>query len=538
MHKTFVSALTLMLTFISGMLLAQSPEERVMKDYPKLYNDFKSQVGAQKAHYIIAIDISSSMKSMEASVKSNLKNFLSALPDGDKITLIQMANEAETKIVNLTDYTEIKSSTRSNIISYIANLKFKKKGETGDGSDGYTMTELIVDALKKPGSSADMKYVFVFSDFEYYDKNKFTGNDGYNKNALPWKSLKSKIDKDSKARVFGLIIKSPKETRAVYESELKDIFSNFSKVECPDDAAILNMWFETKKSEILRDRLAEYLTKKIENQKDALVLKASGLGKELSISPKTPELSVVFTEAELDATSLAEVQKTSESRPLIGSFSPKARVITVKAKPRAPKYTNLKHPAHTPSDPYNEVDKLLKEVNKLPEPQFAEYKIEVYEGKPYLAWYIGWPLVAVLGFWVISILYHLLTYKPDKRWNLSATIRNAPLSNVNGNELKSFDPKSITSVPFECGQGAKDYSIEECGFKFSISSKRNILCIPFLKRGYYITKISGGEMAFVKNRKEQRVSTGESIWIGSPKATPVGAVQVKKNDHFFIINIR
>lgn len=531
MHKTFVLTLTFLLTFISGVLVAQSPEERVMQDYPKLYNDFKAEVGGQKAHYIIAIDISSSMKSMEASVKSNLKNFLSALPDGDKITLIQMANEAETKIVNLTDYTEIKSSTCSNIISYIENLKFKKKGDTGDGSDGYSMTELIVDALKKPGSSADMKYVFVFSDFEYYDKNKFTGSDGYNKNALPWKSLKSKIDKDSKARVFGLIIKSPKETRAVYESELKDIFSNFSKVECPDDAAILNMWFETKKSEILRDRLDEYLTKKIENQKDALVLKASGLGKELSISPKSPELSVVFTEAQLDANSLSEVQKTSESRPLIGSFSPKPQIITVKAKLRAPKYTNPEHPAHRPSDPYNEADKLL-------DPQFEEYKIEVYQGKPYLPWYIGWPLVGILGFWILSIIYHLISYKADKRWNLSAFIRNAPLSNVNGNELKSFDPKSIKSVPFEIGQGAKDYSIEECGFKFSISSKRNILCIPFFKRGYYITKISGGEMAFVKNRKEQRISTGEALWIGSPKAAPVGSVQVKKgSDQYVIVKI-
>lgn len=526
MHKTFVSALTLMLTFISGMLLAQSPEERVMQDYPKLYIDFKSEVGAQKAHYIISIDISSSMKSMEASVKNNLKNFVSALPDGDKITLIQMADKAETKIVNLTDYTEINSSTRSGIISYIANLKFKKDGETGDGSDGFTMTKLITDGLKKPGSSADMKYVFIFSDFEYWSsKNK------YNKNAESWASLKSKIVKESRAKVFGLIIKEPAKVGAVYERELKDIFTDFSKVSCPDDPAILNQWFNTKKSEILYDRLAEYLTKKIENQKDSLILKASGLGKELSITPKSPDLSVVFTEAELDANSLSEVQKTSESRPLIGSFSPKPQIITVKAKLRAPKYTNPKHPAHTPSDPYNEVDKLL-------DPQFEQYKIEVYEGKPYLPWYIGWPLVGILGFWILSIIYHLISYKADKRWNLSASIRNAPLSNVNGNELKSFDPKSVTSVPFEIGQGAKDYSIEECGFKFSISSKRNVLCIPFFKRGYYITKISGGEMAFVKNRKEQRISTGESLWIGSPKAAPVGAVQVRKgSDQYVIVKI-
>jgi hypothetical protein len=532
MKKNIVhSILLFFFVFTLPIRAQQTPEERVMKDFPKLYNDFKSEVGAQKAHYIIAIDISSSMKTMEASVKYNLKNFISALPDGDKITMIQMANKDETIPVNLIDYAEIKSSTRSDIISYISNLKYKKDGEKGDGSDGYTMTELIIAALKKTGSSADMKYVFVFSDFEYYDKNKFTGNDGYNKDALPWKSLKGKINMESKARFFGLIIKEPKQSRAVYKSELKDIFSNYSEVSCPDNAEILNRWFNTKKSEILNDRLVEYLTRKIENQKEALILKTSDIGKGLTIKPKSPELSAVFSDAELDAACLSEVQKTSKKRPLIGAFSPKPKIITVKAKLRAPNYNNPKHPAHTPSDPYNEVDKLLN-------PQFEEYKIEVYQGKPYLAWYIGWPLVLLLGFWILSVIYHLFTYKADKRWNLSAYLRNAPLSNVNGNELKSFDPKSITSVPFECGQGAKDYSIEESGFKFSIRSKRNILCIPFLKRGYYITKISGGEMTFVKNRKEQKVSTGESIWIGSPKTSPVGAVQVNRNEQFFIINIR
>ena len=460
--------------FISILTInAQSPEERVMQDYPKLYNDFKSEVGAQKAHYIISIDISSSMKSMEASVKNNLKNFVSALPDGDKITLIQMADKAETKIVNLTDYTEINSSTRSGIISYIANLKFKKDRETGDGSDGFTMTKLITDGLKKPGSSADMKYVFIFSDFEYWSsKNK------YNKNAESWASLKSKLVNESRAKVFGLIIKEPAKVGAVYESELKDIFTDFSKVSCPDDPAILNQWFNTKKSEILYDRLAEYLTKKIENQKDSLILKASGLGKELSITPKSPDLSVVFTEAELDATSLTEVHKTSESRPLIGSFSPKPRIITVKAKLRAPKYTNPKHPAHTPSDPYNEVDKLL-------DPQFAEYKVEVYEGKPFLPWYIGWPLVAFLLFWLICILYTILKERRVE-WNIR-------VKGVNENQEEISFSKNILKEDYKKGFNLGnsvngDYKVPNVQWLFRIETRKNVLCLPWKMKdaGHFI----------------------------------------------------
>jgi len=516
--------------FFSENVTAQTPEERYMTDYPKLYNDFKSEVGGQKAHYIIAIDISSSMKSMEASVKSNLKNFISALPDGDKITLIQMADTKETEEVNLTDYTEITSSTRSGIISYIANLKFKKKGETGDGSDGYKMTELITNGLKKPGSSADMKYVFIFSDFEYWtSKNK------YNKNAEPWASLKSKIVKESRAKVFGLIIKEAKEhPEAIYKTELKDFFSNFSEVKCPDNPKILNGWFNIKKSEILNDRLADVLTKKTDNQKEALVLKASGLGKELSISPKYPELSVVFTEAELDAASLAEVQKTSESRPLIGSFSPKPRIITVKAKLRAPKYTNPKHPAHTPSDPYNEVDKLLDPQ------QFAEYKIEVYEGKPYLAWYIGWPLVAVLGFWMLSVLNMMFLKKVTRTWNVRGTIKE---NNGTTTPIKGATPINPTSfcIGRSNAKGNFDVNIDGVGFCFKIESRKNISCLPLpgLKSGYYIANVGTGNAELIDAfKKTTALGNNNFKFLSKPGAfTPV-TVKIKEGNKEFEIKIQ
>ena len=527
MVKSFLIIIVALM--FSTCLFGQSPEKRVMQDYPKLYNDFKAEVGGQKAHYIIAIDISSSMKSMESSVKNNLKNFISALPDGDKITLIQMADKAETKIVNLTDYTEINSSTRSGIISYIANLKFKNDGETGDGSDGFTMTKLITEAIKKPGSSADMKYVFIFSDFEYWSsKNK------YNKDAESWESLKSKNIKESKARIFGLIIKQPTKLLAVYESELKDVFSDFSKVSCPDEPAILNQWFNTKKSEILYDRLAEYLTKKIENQKDALVLKASGLGKELSISPKYSELSVVFTEAELDATSLSEVQKTSESRPLIGSFSPKPKIITVKAKLRAPKYTNPKHPAHTPSDPYNEVDKLL-------DPQFAEYKVEVYEGKPYLQWYIGWPFVVVLGYWILGILYMLFVKKVTRTWSVRGTIKE---NNGTTTPIRGVTP-IINPTSFSIGRsnakGNFDVNIDGVGFCFKIESRKNISCLPLpgMKSGYYIANMGTGNAELMDAfKKTTALGNNNFKYLSKPGAFIPITLKIKEGHKEFEIKIQ
>lgn len=517
MCKNFICLLTLLLTFISGGILGQTPREKVMKDFPSLYTNFQKEVEKQKSRYVFAVDISNSMRDYEGSVKSNLKSFIKELPDGDFITLIQMASTQNTKAILANQ--PLNGATRNLINNYIDGLKFDQSG-----SDGYTMTEKIIQSLNQTGSSEDMKYVFMFTDFEYWTKEN-----AFNKNKVNWKSLGSSIkDKSNRLKVFGLELFQSNRSSAIYKAELKDIFGKLEEISV-SNTAFLNTWFSNMKADILCDRLRFVLDHNTSQENVKLILSASGLGKDLSIKLKSEKMSSVYTTAELETASITEVKKVSESRPWIGAYEPQPVTLTVKARLRSPQYINEKK--STPSDPYNEVDKLL-------DPQFAEYKIEVYEGKPYLAWYIGWPLVALMGFWILSIIYHLLTYKADKRWNLSASLRNAPLNNVNGNELKSFDPKSIKSVPFECGQGAKDYSIEECGFKFSIGSKRNILCIPFFKRGYYITKISGGEMAFVKNRKEQKVSTGESIWIGSPKAAPVGQVQIKKgSDQYVIVKI-
>ena len=143
----------------STCLFGQTPEDMVKKDYPKLYNDFKHEVGSQKARYVFAIDISNSMFPYEAAVKANLQNFVNALPDGDFVTIIQMASMQETR--SIVDNQPVNASTRKLILSYINGLSFNKIG-----SDGFTMTSKIIEAMNQTGSSDDMKYVFMFTDFE------------------------------------------------------------------------------------------------------------------------------------------------------------------------------------------------------------------------------------------------------------------------------------------------------------------------------------------------------------------------------------
>lgn len=453
--------------FSSGVLLAQTPEEMVKKDYPKLYNDFKSEVGSQKARYVFAIDISNSMKPYEAAVKANLQNFVNALPDGDFVSIIQMASMQETR--SIVDNQLVNASTRKLILSYISGLDFNK-----EGSDGYTMTSQIIESMNQTGSSDDMKYVFMFTDFEYWTKEN-----QYNKNAVQWPTLGRKLKGKEGLKVYGLELfqKGGSNIRqgADYKDELKQIFGNVEYVS-GNNSSFLNTWFNNTKANILSERLQYVLKRKTEKENAALILKASGLGNDLAISLKEENMSSVFSTAELDPSSLAEVQQTSEKRPLIGSFSPKPVSITVKAKLRSPKYKNAQK--SSASSEYNEVDKLL-------DPQFAEFKVEVYEGKPYLPWYIGWPLVALLVFWIGSIVLQLLTFKSKKSWRIGVQVYEADEFS------RDIDNQTFNNLPkIEIGNSASQYRIDDCGFDISIEIRKNVL-LPFYKSGYFLVKKSG-----------------------------------------------
>lgn len=464
MSKNFICLLTLLLTIISGGVLAQTPREKVMKDFPSLYTNFQKEVEKQKSRYVFAVDISNSMRDYEGSVKSNLKSFIKELPDGDYITLIQMASTQNTKAILANQ--PLNGATRNLINNYIDGLKFDQSG-----SDGYTMTEKIIQSLNQTGSSEDMKYVFMFTDFEYWTKEN-----AFNKNKVNWKSLGSSIkDKSNRLKVFGLELFQSNRSSAIYKAELKDIFGKLEEISV-SNTAFLNTWFSNMKADILCDRLRFVLDHNTSQENVKLILSASGLGKDLSIKLKSEKMSSVYTTAELETASITEVKKVSESRPWIGAYEPQPVTLTVKARLRSPQYINEKK--STPSDPYNEVDKLL-------DPQFEQYKIEVYEGKPYLAWYIGWPLVALMGFWIGSIVLQLLTFKSKKSWRIGVQVYEADEFS------RDIDNQTFNNLPkIEIGNSASQYRIDDCGFDISIEIRKNVL-LPFYKSGYFLVKKSG-----------------------------------------------
>jgi len=519
MHKIALVHLIFFCTFISSVLLAQSPREKVMKDFPSLYTNFQQEVEKQKSRYVFAVDISNSMRAYESSVKSNLKSFIKDLPDGDFISLIQMASTQNTKAILANQL--LNSATRNLINNYIEGLKFDSSG-----SDGYRMTEKIIQSLNQTGSSEDMKYVFMFTDFEYWTKENH-----FNKNKVNWKSLGSSIkDKSNRLKVFGLELFQSNEDSAIYKAELKDIFGKLEEISV-SNTAFLNTWFSNMKADILCDRLRFVLDHNTSKENAKLILSASGLGKDLSIKLKSDKMSSVYTTAELEAASLAEVKKVSESRPLIGAYDPQPVTLTIKARLRSPEYLNEKK--STPSDPYNEVDKLL-------DPQFAEYKIEVYEGKPYLPWFIGWPLVGVLGFWLLCILYSLFIKKVTRTWSVRGTIKE---NNGTTTPIRGATPINPTSfcIGWSNAKGNFDVNIDGVGFCFKIESRKNISCLPLpgLKSGYYIANIGSGNAELIDAfKKTTALGNNNFKFLSKPGAfTPI-TLKIREGNKEFEIKLQ
>ena len=497
----------------SSNLFAQKPEEAVKKDFPKLYSKYGNKLKQQKARYVFAIDISNSMKPYESAVKSNIKNFISALPEGDFVSIIQKCGTSETDFIFSNQ--PVNSTTKSTIFNYIDQIKFDK-----NGSDGYRMTDKIIEVLNQTGASEDMKYVFMFTDFEYWTiKNQF------NKKAENWKSLKTKFEQTQKGNFVSvtglrLALSQGVKLSAVYENELKDIFGKVDILPNPNPV-FLATWFNNTKANILRDRLSYVITKlaKKENQEILLSTKSENGKPSIVLSNNSIFQKVTLTDA-----SLKEVIDIYNSRPLIGPFSLEPKIIEVDATLSSPDYNN---------DKGNEVEKIISQ-------DISHHTIAVYQGPGYLSWYVGWPLVAFLFFWILGILYMLFVKKVTRTWSVRGTIKE---NNGSTTPIRVTPPINPTSfcIGRSIAKGNFDVNIDGVGFCFKIESRKNISCLPLpgMKSGYYIANIGAGNAELIDSfRKTSALGNNNFKFLSKPGAFLQVTLKIKEGNKEYEIKIQ
>ena len=80
---------------ICSNIYAQSPLQYLEQSFPQLTEIYRDDIDKCHAHYIFTIDVSGSMDKYERVMVPLLKNFINALPNGDKVTIIPFGTEVK-----------------------------------------------------------------------------------------------------------------------------------------------------------------------------------------------------------------------------------------------------------------------------------------------------------------------------------------------------------------------------------------------------------------------------------------------------------
>ncbi len=247
----FFSVLAFLILSVANVC-AQGKLSELQQDFPKLLDRYEDNLDTRNAHYIFAIDISSSMRQYEATVRQSMLTFIDALPDGDQISIIVMADENNTGFLNGYRCRTIDSNSKSQLTQTIASLQFLNNGNPKDGSDGFTMTKKIIEAMDVTGSS-DMSFVYMLTDFEYWThKNRF------NKKAEDWTTLQLPTKKVGQGMMckYGIELVGSNTIRsdAVFKSELDRIFG-FIDYQNAQNANDLAAWFAQVQNKVREHKM-------------------------------------------------------------------------------------------------------------------------------------------------------------------------------------------------------------------------------------------------------------------------------------------
>ena len=90
-----VICLIVLLMCACGTSFAQSPLQYLEQSFPQLTEIYRNDIDKCHAHYVFAIDVSGSMDKYEGTMVPLLKNFINALPNGDKVTIIPFGTEVK-----------------------------------------------------------------------------------------------------------------------------------------------------------------------------------------------------------------------------------------------------------------------------------------------------------------------------------------------------------------------------------------------------------------------------------------------------------
>lgn len=525
--------LTILLHLSVNIYADHSQAMTAMKqDYPGLMQIYGDRISGQKAHYIFVVDVSSSMLPYETVVKNNFLQFMNAVPNGDQVSLIKMSDESHTGFVGLLKCTPLDQSTRSSIKEVVNGFRFNQNGSSEDGSDGFTMTKSVIDAINVVGSN-DLTFVYMLTDFEYWThKNK------YDKNKEDWSSLTSLLPKakmDGMCK-YGIELNSGGKLRpeAIFKNELDRVFGKV-EYQSVGSASLLSNWFSHIAASVMSVKLNSLLKADWKQIEESINSGISVSGGEVTFrmdATQTPLVNGAVVTLKTDN----EYYSPIESEGTFPGSIPVGKLIQPSSqKSIFPSFKQLGGDDYeakiTFLSPYaEEINRLQGVCGEMAGQGDAVKLSRIESGK--LPSTSVWNSILPLWLWILilliiiivvaSIFYEYMFIKLNREWSLSikAIDPEGSISRYNNDSLKA---------PFTFGPADSDLSVKGAPWAIKVYTKRHNP-LTFIKSGYFLS-LEQGTFADIESdyyEEPHTITIGESIYICPAGQSSMVNIRIKE----------
>lgn len=513
---------------------AQADDSRAMaamkQDYPGLMSLYGDRIAGQKAHYIFVVDVSSSMLPYEGTVKTNILQFLDAVPDGDQISLIKMSDESHTGYVGLLKCTPLSQDVRVSIRDVVNGFKFNRNGSSEDGSDGFTMAKTVIDAINTVGSN-DLTFVYMLTDFEYWThKNK------YDKNKEDWASLLSQLPETKVGGMckYGIELNSGGKLRqeAIFKNELDRIFGKV-EYQSVSSAALLSNWFSHIATGVMSVKLNSLLKTDWKQVDESVASKVTVSGDQVKFRLDALDTPLVNGATVTMRTDSRCFQPIESEGPFPGSITVGKLVQPSTDKSFLPDFIELGGGNYEAQivlrSPYaDEISRLQGVCGEVAGQGDAVNLNRTDSGR--LPSASVWNSTLPIWLWVIIILiilaiiasfvYQFLFTKLNRKWMVFVKA-----SSPDGTS-KRYNLDEVVA-PITIGGADTDLPVKDAKWSIKVFTERHNPALFFLKSGYYMV-LEQGAFADVQTDNDydpRTVSVGEKVFLY--KAGKSGSVTVK-----------
>ena len=521
--------------------------EALRTEYPLLMKRYGDRLESRSAHYIFAIDISSSMQEYEDVVRQSLATFVKAVPDGDQVTFIAMSDENSTNYFNSIKCITINPNVRQSIVSSITSPQFRflRRGDANDGSDGFTMTRKVLEAMNVVNSS-DLTFVYLLTDFEYWThRNKF------DKNAEDWNSLKSLLTEKHVGMMckYGIELNSAKVSHpeAVFKTELDNIFGQLDYQQA-NSAEILAQWFGHIVNDIRAHKINAMLKVDWKEYMDSVRVSLRKEGCRMNAVIEAPQSDLVsgINAALANSTSnyltlAGEVAATMDDDNLwtaaVGSFETKGTWYPSTLRMNS---TDVALSLNFESPYAEEIHKLQGVCQGKAESSNSvnlnrEFAVTVPSARLWNSIIPLWLWMLIIAVMLLVVVSVILKYMQNIN---GKTIYFEVKRKVAGKTTQSVG--DTNSFPYSVGVGG-NLAIQGATWLLNFTTRRyNPILNPFKKTGYYVTLEAGDYAGIVDQLSDEQVETlktGDSAMLFRHNKTPMVRIEITEGSNTNIISI-